>query len=612
MHQPRANAPVIGYLRGGRPIYLVAGASPDAVPLPDDLTAIPDAELSDLIGQHTAEFLALADGESVTSADVLRGTALAAAIETLEAEQTRRDGVNAAALADQRGRVDAAHARSQARMTVDPEPAAPADPEPAAPADPAPAEPAAPAEPSEAVVAAVAAGVVRALIAGGAITAPRTREEAALRRPSLNAHLGQIAEIAPDPKVVPPRREAVIVSSGDIKGYPAGSTINGRLDLVSAMGERARSAKVTHGSPEYLPVAHVERRHRYLLDEKATPEQINEVLVAATNPETLIASGGWQALEEISYDFFNVVCEDGLADWPTVGIARAGLKWPVSPSFGDIMGLDDNPWTWTDADDRAARDSNSVLKPCQQIPNQDFDDETLACDGICLTAGNLTSFAFPELVANHTTLLMAAHAHYMNLRKINTVIAGSTAVAFDSTLPGFIAPLLSAMDLEAIHEREKFRMCEDAVIESLLPRWVIGATRADLSLRQGADYGWDQTVAWLIQRLDARRIRTQMVTDYQIGGAGQIGGATAPVRWSTSVNFLMFAPATWLQGQGMRLDLGIVRDSVLNETNDHTAAWMEDCYLMAKVGHESLNVNVPVCVNGNTNAGGTDSCGGIS
>ena len=337
MHQPRANAPVIGYLRGGRPIYLVAGASPDAVPLPDDLTTLTDAELSDLIGQHSDAFVALTEGEHVTSADVLQGTALAAAIETLEAEQTRRDAVNAAALAEQRGRVDSAHARSQARtaMTVDPEPAAPADPAPApdAPADPAPAAPDAPATADESLVAAVAEGVVRALVAGGAITAPRTREEAAKGRPSLNAHLGKIAEFAPEPRVLAARTEAVIVSSGDIKGYPAGSTIPGMDGLVQAMGERARSMKPTHGKPDYRPVAHVDRRHRFLLDEKATPEQINEVLVAATNPETLIASGGWQALEEISYDFFNVVCEDGLADWPTVGIARAGLKWPVSPSF---------------------------------------------------------------------------------------------------------------------------------------------------------------------------------------------------------------------------------------------------------------------------------------
>jgi hypothetical protein len=63
----------------------------------------------------------------------------------------------------------------------------------------------------------------------------------------------------------------------------------------------------------------------------------------------------------------------------------------------------------------------------------------------------------------------------------------------------------------------------------------------------------------------------------------------------------------------MTLDLGVIRDSTLNATNDYTAAWMEECYLVAKIGHESRVVTVDVCANGTTGAANMAGCiGGTS
>ena len=68
--------------------------------------------------------------------------------------------------------------------------------------------------------------------------------------------------------------------------------------------------------------------------------------------------------------------------------------------------------------------------------------------------------------------------------------------------------------------------------------------------------------------------------------------------WPATVDFLMYAPGTWVEFNGGTLDLGVVRDSVLNSTNDHTAAWMEEFWCIGMKGYESRLVTVPICPSG--------------
>jgi hypothetical protein len=58
----------------------------------------------------------------------------------------------------------------------------------------------------------------------------------------------------------------------------------------------------------------------------------------------------------------------------------------------------------------------------------------------------------------------------------------------------------------------------------------------------------------------------------------------------------------------MTLDLGVVRDSTLNATNDFTAAWMEECHLIAQFGHEVRQYTTTICPSGVTGAANGTSC----
>jgi hypothetical protein len=436
----------------------------------------------------------------------------------------------------------------------------------------------------------------------------------------LNPSLADAARNAP--KVDVPRREPVLVASSDIPNFTSGGRLEDINALVAAVQSRANSIPITSRgdtAPRYT-VASLLREHKYNLGLDATPAQVNEVLTAATNPEILVAAGGWCAPSEISYDFYNIVCEDGMLDLPTVGINRGGIRFPTSPSFADVT-ASQALWRWTETQDIAAitGTAQSGTKTCGRVPCPGFNEERLACDGICLTVGNLTEDAYPETIANYTRLLFAAHAHKINGLRIEQLrgFASSNSVTgtFGTAGEGLVAPVVNAIALNAADYRSRYAMCQDAVLEVLAPKWIRSAMRSDLRRRTGAPT--DQLAmsdARLMELFDAENVRIQFVSDYQertTGFPGYYVSSVTPIQltsWPSTVEFLMWAPGTVVLGQGMRLDLGIIRDSVLNATNDYTAEWMEECWLMFKPGHEVRKIVVNICADGTTGAHDLVSC----
>lgn len=428
--------------------------------------------------------------------------------------------------------------------------------------------------------------------------------------PGLNDHirnmpLGKVQQMAPDPKLAPARSEAVLVASADIPGRAKNGTISGVTDLVDLIGARSRMMGVTRGNANYVPVAYLKRDFRYRMSLDSTPQEINEVLTAATDVGALVAAGGWCAPSEVSYDFFNIVCEDGMIDLPTVGVLnRGGFRFPTSPTIADIFADPDALWSWTEQQDVEAITSDSTVKTCVRVPCPEFDEVRAHCDGLCITAGNLTDFAYPELIENFIQLVMAARAHRTNQQVIEELVAAATPVNMAGSNEGTASSVLNSIELQAIDYRERFRMCEDAVLEAVFPRWVLGAIRADFANRNGVENPFDVTNQQIASWFDRRNVRAQFVADWQSGFDGEpIGDPnTIATGWPATVQYMIYAPGTFVRGQGLQLDLGVVRDSVLNERNDHTAAWMEDCYATAMVGHEARLVTTDVCTAGPTGA----------
>jgi hypothetical protein len=73
------------------------------------------------------------------------------------------------------------------------------------------------------------------------------------------------------------------------------------------------------------------------------------------------------------------------------------------------------------------------------------------------------------------------------------------------------------------------------------------------------------------------------------------------------MQFLMYPAGGYVRGDGGTIDLGVVRDSVLNATNDYTAAWTEQMYLVAQLGPKAHRVTVQLAEGGYTGCCPTDA-----
>lgn len=405
---------------------------------------------------------------------------------------------------------------------------------------------------------------------------------------------------------------SVLVASADVPGFTQGGQLRDMDSLVRAMVQRARTLPISKGNGQRVPVAQAQRKYAHTIDHRADLSQITDIMAMATDPAILTAAGGWCAALEVIWDLYNIVCTDGAVDLPIIGTPRGGLSWPVSPSFGDISALPGVVWTWTNTMDVAAvtGTDQSGIKPCVRVPCPDYIQAVNDCDGVCVTVGNLTSDAFPELIANHLRLVEAIHAHYMNNRLILAMAAAGTAVNTTQTDGPASVDFLNVSAFYRRHLIEKYAMCDSAVIEGVYPRFAKDMMKNDLRFTGAVSPSDTFCVSdeMLADWLDCAGVRAQFVADYQVRATGFPGAATAPTAWPGTTEFMLYPAGTFAKLQGMTLDLGVVRDSTLNETNDHTAAWFEECWALAQIGHESLTVTLDTCVNGSRGALDQSAC----
>lgn len=438
------------------------------------------------------------------------------------------------------------------------------------------------------------------------------------------ASLGDTTKHLPEAPKAPETRLAITAAG-------SGQDVPGLEALGALFTEKAQSVPATAvgRSAARYPVAKIRNDHTHTVDERTNPAEIEELwrsMVEEASP-ALVAGGGWCAPSEQLYNFFNIADMDGQIDLPTVGVTRGGIKYPTSPAIGDVFFQSagsnpasgfggfafpfsnaSDPWLWTETDDILTV-TGSVNKPTLRVPCPSFNETRLEAYGLTVTAGNLADSAYPEATQNFIRLLRMAYAHAINARLIGLMDAasgGATTIGAITTDPA--SPrIFNSVALAATDYRARYAMRTDAVLEVVMPYWVKEVIRADLAYKTGIDS--TELLAVVDGQINAfftaRNVRVQWVNDYQVRGAGQFGNATNLTTWPTTVNFMVYAAGTFLHGTGLTLDLGVVRDSILNAENDHTAAWAEEAHLVAMVGHASRKYTCAFQVNGASGGGTT-------
>lgn len=229
-----------------------------------------------------------------------------------------------------------------------------------------------------------------------------------------------------------------------------------------------------------------------------------------------------------------------------------------------------------------------------------------------LQFANLTARTFPEQVEANIRLADALAARVADTQMLDVMTAWSTLFTGAKTF-GTARQLLAQWGHMAAWYRNVERMDPRAVLRLGIPAWTINAMRNDYlsTFLGGGASNWglsdDEIVAWLEQhRLvpflyqDGPSDISQLFSTAGLSGATNTGtnsatpiaipefpGTGLTTAFRTKVVSFMFAEGTWLALTTGELNIGLVRDSILNSQN-RFRNFQEEWETPAFVGVRSL------------------------
>lgn len=536
-------------------------------------------ELLALEARIREEIATASDAEELSDELIAQMGALADGLDAVRAEQTSREE-RAAELEAQREEI-LNRVNPVAETPPDPEPDPTPEPEVEPETDPQPVSTAETPEPEAAPA-----------IAAAAITRPRISDIAA-RRPA-------VAKVTAKPEGLP----VSLVAAADVPGHSAGSAMTWGADVERAFIKK-REAVGKGGSGEFVPVLSMrfdypEERQLSDTDIRINAQRLAEV----TGPAALAASGGLCAPLTPLYSQAMISSparpvRDALASFQAT---RGGITFIPPLKLSQAASAVDE-WTVT-TDTTPGNTTKTVWTvPCASPTTVQVQAITRI-----LKFGNLGARAFPERVTEALDLAMAAHARFAERELIEQIGTNSTAVtagAVGNGQLGSTRELLRIIDRAVAQYRNRHRMAPEAVLQLMIPDWADDMTRADLSAElPGAtaerlatsdamiDAFYAARNVQLIRMLEGEAGTTQ---DFATQGVGALLG------WPAAVIMYLFHPGAHLFLDAGTLDLGLVRDSTLNSTNDYEM-FAETFEAAAFVGVESLKITATVCADGKTSA----------
>lgn len=412
------------------------------------------------------------------------------------------------------------------------------------------------------------------------------------RRP---VNLGRVAANRTRQPEPTPSSELVLTASAGIEdaGIRFGHRFQNRNELGRAMAESWRGLNPSGGGSK-LQVAQAnfadQVPYRVTDDAEQNFVMLDQIRRDAERGEAILASGGLCAPGTPVYDFFSVSARDDLLMLPPVTSERGSLIHPVSPGVADLLVEDGIATEWTDARDVAAAPTKEVFEPACV--------ETRTCDIIAwatrLQFGNFQQVFYPEFVAHLTSEAMITHDHKVDIELIDDIAAFATLVQDQAgnVGGGTLVNLSHILGFAASWYRNKWRMSANAAIEVLLPAYVRDAGVADYIARNGT-VDIDRARAAVDAVFTQQNLRVQWLAN--MNPHDFLPGASWP-----AANAILFAPGTIIRQTRATLNLGVVRDSTLNATNDFQT--FEETFDSAcLVGNEVISLtNINVCPTGAT------------
>lgn len=400
------------------------------------------------------------------------------------------------------------------------------------------------------------------------------------------------------------------VYRSDVAGRAAGEVVTSYADLAQAVIDKVGHLSTRNpGVRQDYEVARI--NYSASMDVQAAEravdvaEQFNAIRNEAYNTASrtsLTASGGICAAPQRFYDFCKINNPEGLVQsfLPSMFVPRGAITWYASPDIRDAFAITAPAIseTYTVANDAAGDSKTCVSFPCPSELTAQIEAQY-----VCLQFGNIGSMTFPEWVEHWISLSMDVHAHYVSAKLmakiaalVDDTVAAADLTAYTGGL-GVAATVFSTLDLAVADYRHDLRTGSSLNFEAIIPSWGYDMIRADLSKTGRLEGVSDAQInAWFA----ARGVTVNRVTDWVDVDEGETVPAPSPAqgahRFSKEFPIIFYPRGTFVKLDMGTLDIGVVRDSTLNSTNDYQL-FIETFESVAKPGcGDARRYNIPANV----------------
>jgi hypothetical protein len=397
-------------------------------------------------------------------------------------------------------------------------------------------------------------------------SAQETKEEPKpLRRPPTPAADRQLKE-----------KGAVLTAAAGLQEVRGGQVLDrmSYAKTVKLVGQRwGARTKSAHGVEEKMRVAGATfdfptERRLDPGDWETNAEKIRQVVPDAIpgvygNP-ALTASGGLCAPLEPIYTMPNFASmarpvRDGL---PSFQAERGGVNVPSATSIGDITSA-----ITVIEESEDALGGTYATKSCQDLDCPAYTEVPVTIISHCREYGNLNARAWPEKIAHENDLTMAAHARAAENYLLDRIKALSINVTQVEILGAF-GDLVHAITKASAGIRYRLRMERSARFRVLMPQYVPDLLAADFAYTQFDRVQPQDAAAAILNRYG---ISVTYFLDDVTGGTSQAfadEAAGALDDFPDDIQYAIYPEGQFIHVDSGSLELGIVRDSTLNSTND--------------------------------------------
>jgi len=331
--------------------------------------------------------------------------------------------------------------------------------------------------------------------------------------------------------------------------------------------------------------------------------------------EGLVASGGICAPFQQDYRFFRLATAQNPVErcLPTMRAPRGGTRFLLPVDYRDSLpGIQ----VQTAADDAAGYESTpencggpgpTPDKPCVCVQCPEIAECCVSAISSCVRWGNFNYYTFPELVSEFMTNLAINFAAVKEQMYLDAIDDASTPATSGKSY-GASRDIIWDLRAAAVAYRRRHHMPRNAPLDILLPEWAIDIIKQDMvNSEHGLMNSMCVSDADVIRAIRCLNLRPcwyydgpSSIYNDEIGDMSQPQTPEGPLNaFPSKLVSYMFSPGTFVRLDSGNLDMGLVRDSTLNKTNDLTL-FMEEFTSVCFVGVESVRIEHCVCPDGSS------------